>query len=81
MARGVKQVVLAVKNPPANAEDPGDVDWIPGNIPWRRAWQPNPVFMPGKFQGQRSLVGYGPWGHKESDMIEHTHLLQLTAII
>ena len=81
MAKGVKQAVLAVKNPPANAGDPGDAGWIPGNIPWRRAWQPNPVFMPGKFQGQRSLVGYGPWGHKESDMTEHTHVLQLTAII
>ena len=36
-------------------------------IPWRRKWQPTPVFLLGKFHGQRSLVGYNPWGHKESD--------------
>ena len=34
---------------------------------WRRKWQPAPVFFPGKFQVQRSLVGYSPWGHKESE--------------
>jgi len=33
--------------------------WI-GKIPWRRAWQPTPVFMPGKSQGQRSLAGWHP---------------------
>ena len=37
---------------------------------WRRAWQPTPVFFPGEFHGQRSLVAYSPWGHKESDMTE-----------
>ena len=31
-----------------------------------------PVFLPGKFHGQRSLVSYSPWGHKELDLIEHT---------
>ena len=39
-------------------------------IPWRRKWQPTPVFLPGEFQGQRSLVGYSPWGRKDSDMTE-----------
>ena len=34
----------------------------------RRQWQPTPVFLPREFHGQRSLVGYSPWGHKESDM-------------
>ena len=43
--------------------------WV-GNIPWRREWLPTPVFLPGAFHGQRSLVGYSPWGHKESDMTE-----------
>ena len=43
--------------------------WI-RKIPWRRKWQPTPVFLPGKFHGQRSLAGYSPWGHKESDMTE-----------
>ena len=36
-------------------------------IPWRRKWQPPPVFLPGKIYGQKSLVGYSPWDHKESD--------------
>jgi len=31
-----------------------------GKIPWRRAWQPTPIFLPGESHGQRSLVGYGP---------------------
>ena len=33
-------------------------------MPWRRKWQPTPVFLPGEFHGQRSLAGYSPWGHK-----------------
>ena len=41
--------------------------WV-GKIPWRRKWQPTPVLLPGKSHGQRSLVGYSPWGRKESDM-------------
>ena len=44
-------------------------------IPWRRNWQPTPVFLPGKSHGQKSLTGYNPWGHKESDTterLEHT---------
>ena len=54
----------AVKNLPVNAgdmEDMGSDPWV-GIIPWRRKWQPTPVFLPGKSQGQRSLVGYPPWG-------------------
>ena len=35
-------------------------------IPWRRKWQPTPVFLHGKLHGQRSLAGYSPWGHRES---------------
>ena len=38
--------------------------------PRRRKRQPTPVFLPGEFYGQRSLTGYSPWGHKESDMTE-----------
>ena len=41
-------------------------------MPWRQAWQPSPVFLPGKSHGQRSLVGYSRWGGKESDMTEAT---------
>ena len=40
--------------------------------PWRRWWQPTPVSLPGESHGQRSLVGYSPWGRKESDTTEVT---------
>ena len=50
------------KNPPTMRFDP----WV-GKIPWRRKWQPTPVFLPGESQGQRSRASYCPWGHKESD--------------
>ena len=52
-----------VKNPPANAEDVVSVPGL-GKILWRRKWQSTPVFLPGKFHGQRSLAGYCPWGLK-----------------
>ena len=41
-----------------------------GQNPWRRKWQPTPVFLPGKCRGQRSLVAYSPWGLKEPDTTE-----------
>ena len=44
-----------------------------GKIPWSRKWQPDPILISGKFHGQRFLGGYCPWGHEESDTIEHTH--------
>ena len=44
--------------------------WV-GKIPWNRKWQPTLVFLPGKSHEQRSLVGYSPWDHKESDTSEH----------
>ena len=66
-----------VKNLPAMQETP--VRSLVGKILWNRKWQPTPVFLPGKFHGQRSLTGYSPWGHKESDTTKqlstHTHLL------
>ena len=40
-------------------------------IPWRRKWQPTPVFLPGKSHGQRNLAGYSPFGRKESGTTEH----------
>ena len=40
---------------------------------WRRKWQPTPVLLPGKFHGWRTLVGYSPWGRKESDTTEQLH--------
>ena len=56
--------------------NPRDRGSIPGSVrfPWRREWQPTPVFLPGEFHGQRSLVGYSSWGHKESDMTERLTL-------
>ena len=45
--------------------------WVQ-KIPWRRKWQSTPVFLPGESHGQRSLVGYSPWDHKESDTTEVT---------
>ena len=47
-------------------------------IPWRRKWQPTPVFLPGESYGQRSLVGYSPWGHKELDTTERLHFTHLS---
>ena len=49
--------------------------WVE-KIPWRRAWQCTPIFLLGKSHGQRRLLGYGPWGHKELDTTEaneHTY--------
>ena len=63
-----------VKNLPAMQETKFD-PWV-RKIHWRREWLPTSVFLPGEFHGQRSLVGYGPWGPKESDHTErltHTH--------
>ena len=42
-------------------------------IPWTRKWQPTVVFLPAKFHGQRSPVGYRPWSHRESKITEHAH--------
>ena len=63
------QVVLVVKNLPSNAGEARDMGSILGSrkIPWKRKWQPTPVFLPGKPLGQRSLVGYSPWGCKGSN--------------
>ena len=47
------------------------VSWV-RKIPWRRAWQPTPGYLPEESHGQRNVVGYSPWGHKESDMTEVT---------
>jgi len=44
-----------------------------GKIPWRRKWQPTPALLPGKSHGRRNLLGYSPWGHKESDTTERLH--------
>ena len=53
-------------------QEPGFDPWV-GKIPWRRKWQPTPIFLPGESHGRRSLVGYSPWGGKESDTTERLH--------
>ena len=67
------QVALVVKNPPTSEgrrKRHGFDPWI-GKIPWRRAWQPTPVFLPEEAPpGERSLAGCSPWGCKELDMTE-----------
>ena len=65
-----------VKILPANVGDKKRCGFDPWfrKIPWRRKWQPTPVFLPGEFNGQRSPVGYCPWNHKESDMSEQVTL-------
>ena len=71
---GASQVALVVKNPLASVEDGkrGGFDpWV-RKIPWRRAWQPTPVFLPGELHGQGSLAGYSPWGCKELGTTETT---------
>ena len=55
---GASQVALVLSNPPAST---GETSSIPRlEDPWRRKWQPTPVFLPGKPHGQKSLVGYSP---------------------
>ena len=54
----------------------GDLDSIPGS--WKRAWQLTPIFLPGESRGQGRLVGYSPWGHKESDTTERLTLKEAT---
>ena len=61
-------VAQTVKNLPATWETwVWSLGW---EDPWRREWLPIPVFWPGEFHEQRSLAGYSPWGHKESDATE-----------
>ena len=69
--RWAPQSALVVKNPSANARDKrcGFDPWV-WKIPQRRKWQPTPVLLPGESHGQRSLVGYSPWGRKESDTLK-----------
>ena len=60
--------------PACAAGDAGGAGSVPGlgKSPWREKWQPAPVFLPGEFHGQWSLVGFSPWNGKESDMTQHT---------
>ena len=59
---------------------PGFNPWV-GKFPWRRDWLPTPIFLPGEFHGQRSLVGYSPWCCKESDTAERLTLWTYITIL
>ena len=50
--------------------------WV-GKVPWRRAWHPTPVFLPGESHEQRSLACYSPWGCKELDTTEWTNTMKM----
>ena len=63
------------KEPTCQCRRCGFNPWL-GKIPWRRAWQITPVFLPGDSHRQRSLADYSPWGHKESDMTEQLSIAQ-----
>ena len=63
------------KESACNATDTGSIPGS-GRSPGKRAWLPTPVFLPGESHGQRSLMGYSPWGHKESDTTERLTLSQ-----
>ena len=65
---GAYLVAQMVKNLLAMWET--QVQSLGGEDPWRKEWLPTPVFLPREFQGQRNLVGYGPWGHKKSNTTE-----------
>ena len=71
-AKVASLVAQTVKNLPA-MQRPGFDPWVE-KIPWRREWQPTPVCLPREFLGQRSLVGYNPWGCKELDTTEQLSL-------
>ena len=57
------------KESACNSGDPGSIPGL-GRFQWKREWLPTPVFLPVQFHGQRSLAGYSPWDHKESDRNE-----------
>ena len=61
------------KESACNVRGPMVHPWV-GKIPWKKPCLPTPVFLPGEFHGQRSLAGYSPWDHKESDMTERLTL-------
>ena len=67
----------SVKNIHLQCRTPQFNPWV-RKIPWRREWEPTPVFLPGKFRGQRSLVGYSPYGCKELDTTERLAHTQKT---
>ena len=82
MANWASPVAQTIKNLPAvqetwvgslGQEFHPDQEWQEFSIPWRREWQPIPVFLPEKSYGQRSLVGYSPWCPKSHVGLSSSH--------
>ena len=72
----------AGKESACSAGDTGDTSSVPGKIPWRRKWQPSPVFLPEKPHGQRNLVGSSPQGRRvEHDRAPPHHNMHLTDVM
>ena len=70
-------MVLVVKNPPVRCEFYPRVE----KIPWRRAGQPTPVFLPGESYGQKRLEGYRPWGCKSRTQLSDTLDLYFVSLL
>ena len=76
-------MVVVVKTTPANAGDARDLGLIPGvrKIPWSRKWQLTPVFLPGKFYGQRSLMGNSLFDHRVGHACTHLQFRSLMKVL
>ena len=66
------------RDPPARQET--QVQSPSQEVPWRREGLPTPLFLPGEFHGQRSMVAYSAWGHKQSDTTERLTLSLYTPV-
>ena len=73
-------VTQTVKNLSAMQETQKFSHWV-RKILWRRKWLPTPIFLPGEFHGQRNLVGYSPWGCKESNTTRVINTFTFTKIV
>ena len=69
LASLMAQIVKKLPAMPRSGFDP----WV-GKIPWRKEWQPTPIFLSEELHGQRILAGYSPRGHKDSDMTKQLTL-------
>ena len=73
---------LSAKESACSAGDAGSIPGL-GRFPWRRAWKPTPVFLPGESHGQRSLTGYSPWGSQSTgdDLVTKSCKMYLITIL
>ena len=69
-----------VKNLPSPAVQETQVQSLSWKDPWRKEWLPTPIFLSGEAHGRRSLVGYSPWGHRESDTTEQLNAFSFSLL-